>query len=120
MDSVEGLVRTSLVYVPVPSEAGPFLVPFCEYDDWSLRDRYNEAIRIMNTLGASAIICETYGEVAVRRKVWAKVLGKGGELTQQRIENRRIRLPPRWRGQRTSRPEATTLAGRTWILRRRH
>lgn len=85
--SVEGLVRTSLVYVPVPSEAGPFLVPFGEYDDWSLRDRYNEAIRIMNTLGASAITCETYGEVAVRRKVWAKVLGKGGELTQQRIEN---------------------------------
>lgn len=85
--SVEGLVRTSLVYVAVPSEAGPFLVPFGEYDDWSLRDRYNEAIRIMNTLGASAITCETYGEAAVRRKVWSKVLGKGGELTQQRIEN---------------------------------
>ncbi len=50
--SSEGAIRTSLVYVPVPSEAGPFLVPFGEYDDWSLRDRYNEAIRIMNTLGA--------------------------------------------------------------------
>src|SRR5690242_179678 len=59
--SVEGAVRTSVVYVTVPSEAGPFLVPFGEYDDWSLRDRYNEAIRIMNTLGASAITCETYG-----------------------------------------------------------
>ena len=45
--SVEGAIRTSLVYVRVPSEAGPFLVPFGEYDDWSLRDRYNEAIRIM-------------------------------------------------------------------------
>jgi hypothetical protein len=51
--SAEGLIRTSLVYVRVPSEAGPFLVPFGAYDDWSLRDRYNEAIRIMNTLGAS-------------------------------------------------------------------
>jgi hypothetical protein len=85
--SVEGAIRTSLVYVQVPSEAGPFLVPFGEYDDWSLRDRYNEAIRIMNTLGASEITCETYGEVAVRRGVRAKVLGRGGELTQQRIEN---------------------------------
>lgn len=85
--SVEGAVRTSLVYVRVPSEAGPFLVPFGEYDDWSLRDRYNEAIRIMNTLGASEIVCETYGEVSLRRGVRAKVLGRGGELTQQRIQN---------------------------------
>ena len=85
--SVEGAIRTSLVYVRVPSEAGPFLVPFGEYDEWSLRDRYNEAIRIMNTLGASAITCETYREVAVRRGVRARVLGRGGEVTQQRIEN---------------------------------
>jgi len=85
--SVEGVVRSTLVYVSVPSEAGPFLVPFGEYDDWSLRDRYNEAIRIMNTLGASAITCETYGELIVRRGVRAKVLRRGGELTQQRIEN---------------------------------
>ena len=85
--SVEGAIRTSLVYVRVPSEAGPFLVPFGEYDDWSLRDRYNEAIRIMNTLGASEITCETYREVAVRRGVRARVLGRGGEVTQERIEN---------------------------------
>lgn len=85
--SVEGAIRTSLVYVRVPSEAGPFLVPFGEYDDWSLRDRYNEAIRIMNTLGASSIACETYGEVVVKRGVRAKLFGRGGEVTQQRIEN---------------------------------
>jgi hypothetical protein len=85
--SVEGAIRTSLVYVEVASEAGPFLVPFGEYDEWSLRDRYNEAIRIMNTLGASAITCETYGEVTVRRGIRAKVSKRGGELTQQRIEN---------------------------------
>lgn len=80
--SVEGAIRTALVYVRVPSEPGPFLVPFGEYDDWSLRDRYNEAIRIMNTLGASAITCETYGEVAVRRGFRARLLGRGGKLTQ--------------------------------------
>lgn len=85
--SVEGAVRTSLVYVLVSSEAGPFLVPFGEYDDWSLRDRYNEAIRIMNTLGASEITCETYREVTVRRGVRAKVRGRGAEVTQERIEN---------------------------------
>ncbi|WP_457188060.1 hypothetical protein [Nocardioides sp. P5_E3] len=85
--SVEGAIRTSLVYVEVASEAGPFLVPFGEYDEWSLRDRYNEAIRIMNTLGASEITCETYGEVTVRRSARARVMGRGGELTQQRIEN---------------------------------
>lgn len=85
--SVEGAIRTSLVYIEVASEAGPFLVPFGEYDEWSLRDRYNEAIRIMNTLGASEITCETYGEVTVRRSVRARVMGRGGELTQQRIEN---------------------------------
>lgn len=86
--SVEGAIRPSLVYVRVPSEAGPFLVPFGEYDDWSLRDRYNEAIRIMNTLGAASIACETFGEVVVRRGIGAKILGKGGgKLTQQRIEN---------------------------------
>jgi hypothetical protein len=85
--STEGATRTSLVYVQVASEAGPFLVPFGEYDEWSLRDRYNEAIRIMNTLGASAITCETFGEATTRRGVRAKILRRGGELTQQRIEN---------------------------------
>lgn len=85
--SSDGVIRTSLIYVDVPSEAGPFVVPFGEYDEWSLRDRYNEAIRIMNTLGASEISCETFREVAVRRGVRARVLGRGGGLTQQRLEN---------------------------------
>jgi hypothetical protein len=85
--SAEGAVRPALVYVQVPSEAGPFLVPFGEYDEWSLRDRYNEAIRIMNTLGASSITCETFGEVTVRRRIFAGIGDRGGAVTQQRIEN---------------------------------
>jgi len=85
--STEGATRTSLVYVQVASEVGPFLVPFGEYDEWSLRDRYNEAIRIMNTLGASTITCETFGEATVRRGLRAKLVRRGSELTQQRIEN---------------------------------
>jgi hypothetical protein len=85
--SVEGAIRTSLVYVRVPRETGSILVPFGEYDEWSLRDRYNEAIRIMNALGASSIVCETFGEVSVRRGLRAKFGGHGGQFAQQRIEN---------------------------------
>lgn len=86
-NAVEGAIRTSMVYVLTSSGVGPVLVPFGEYDDWSLRGRYNEAIRIMNTLGASAITCQTYREVTVRRGIRARISGRGGELTQQRMEN---------------------------------
>lgn len=85
--SSDGAIRTALVYVRRPSDSGPFLVPFGEYDDWSLRDRYNEAIRIMNTLGAATISCETFREVVKRRSLRAMVRGRGAEFTQQRVEN---------------------------------
>lgn len=85
--SVDGAIRRSVVYLEVPNEAGPFLVPFGEYDEWSLRDRYNEAIRIMNTLGASVISCQTFREVSVRRGFRAKVFKQRPELAQQRVEN---------------------------------
>ena len=85
--SVEGAVRTTVVYVEVSSEAGPFLVPFADYDDWSLRDRYNEAIRIMNTLGAATIECQTFREVKSGKKLRALVNKKGPKFEQQRIEN---------------------------------
>ncbi len=82
--SSEGAIRPTLVYVAVHRNDGPLLVPFGTYDDWSLRDRYNEAIRIMNTLGAAVITCETFAEVVVRRGIRARLGGKGAELTQQR------------------------------------
>jgi len=85
--SIEGAIRTSLVYVRGPNEAGGLLVPFGEYDDWLLRDRYNEALRIMSSLGASAVACEAFRKVDVQRGFRAKFLGQGGKLTQQRIEN---------------------------------
>lgn len=85
--SLDGAIRPLLVYVDKRSEAGPFLVPFAEFDDWSLRDRYNEAIRIMNTLGASSISCETFRETRARRGLVAKIAGRGGRLGQQRDEN---------------------------------
>lgn len=85
--SVDGTVRQGMVYVQVPSETGPVLVPFGDYDEWSLRDRYNEAIRIMNTLGASSISCQTFREVTKRRRLTLKVKGKGPAVEQQRVEN---------------------------------
>ena len=85
--STEGAVRTELVYVQVQSEAGPFLVPFGQYDEWSLRDRYNEAIRIMNTLGASSITCETFAEVSARKGVRGRLFSQKAKLTQQRVQN---------------------------------
>lgn len=85
--SVDGVVREGMVYVQVPSETGPVLVPFGEYDEWSLRDRYNEAIRIMNTLGASSISCQTFREVTKRRRLSLKVNAKGPAVEQERVEN---------------------------------
>lgn len=41
----------------------------------------------MNTLDASATTCDTLGEVAAKRSLSAKVLGKSGELAQRRNEN---------------------------------
>jgi hypothetical protein len=85
--SEEGVIRASLVYVLVPRKAEPFLVPFGRYDDWFLRERYIEAIRIMNTLGAATITCEAFREVTVRRGLRAKIVRGGAEWTQRRMEN---------------------------------
>jgi hypothetical protein len=88
--SIEGLIRTKVVYVPAPTEAG-LLIPFGQYDDWSLVDRYNEALRIMNSLGAKTITCESFGEATVRRGFRNKFRFKGAEVgpeaSQRRIEN---------------------------------
>ncbi len=84
---VQRALRSSLVYVERLGETGPLLVPFGEYDEWSLRDRYNEAIRIMNTLGASEVVCKTWGQVTSRRRVAIRLRGNGPQVTQLRIEN---------------------------------
>jgi hypothetical protein len=86
--SSEGAVQPGVVYVVVPSPvARPLLVPFGAYDEWSLRDRYNEAIRIMNTLGTSTIVCESYRAVSKRSRLRLLIGGKGGEAAYQRVDN---------------------------------
>lgn len=90
--SVDRMIHTSLVYIQLPNEMGPFLVPFGEYDEWSLRDRYNEALRIMNTLGAAEIRCETFHEVAKKGGGHLDVHWPGHheadvELVQEKVAN---------------------------------
>lgn len=88
LQSVEGVIRPGLVYVSVPQPTGPFLVPFGSYDEWSLRDRYSEAMRIMNTLGASEISIEAFREVSMKKGIRARVLPFGrGRIEKQRLEN---------------------------------
>lgn len=86
--SSEGVIRPKVVYVRAPSAGAPFLIPFGQYDDWSLRDRYNEAIRIMNVLGACSITCETFREASAMRKAGIRLFKKGnGSIEQQKVEN---------------------------------
>lgn len=85
--SSDGAIRPSLVYVRTPTSVGSMLVPFGAYDEWSLRDRYNEALRIMTWLGASSITCETYREVARAGGIRARFADRRGSVSQQRIEN---------------------------------
>lgn len=88
LKSSEGAIQPKVVYVRVPSAVtGSLLVPFGAYDEWSLRDRYNEAIRIMNTLGASTIVCESYREVKRRSGLRLLPGGRGGEITFLRMDN---------------------------------
>lgn len=85
--SVDGPARAGLVYVIVPAETAPFLVPFGDYDGWALRDKYNEAIRIMNTLGAAEIVCETFGETTAKKGVRARLPTRSAEVAERRLEN---------------------------------
>lgn len=74
----EGTLRPGVAYVLVSSPVGPPLhVPFATFDEWSLRDRYNEALRILNTLGASRIDCSTFGENKSSLRAGLKILGRG-------------------------------------------
>ena len=86
--SIDGPVQPNVVYVVVQNPAAPpLLVPFGAYDEWSLRDRYNEAIRIMNTLGASTIECESFRQATRRTWLRLKIASKGPESDLRRVEN---------------------------------
>lgn len=71
---IEGEIVPRVVYVQAPIEGRSLLVPFGQYDAWSLRQRFEEALRVMNTLGACEIECTTY---SARRNAVAARVGVG-------------------------------------------
>lgn len=84
----DGALRSGVVYVLVSSPVGPPLhVPFATYDEWSLRDRYNEALRIVNTLGASKIECQSFREAKRGRRLRIKVGAEGAGGSAHRVHN---------------------------------
>jgi hypothetical protein len=114
--SSEGAVQPGAVYVVVPSTVTRgLLVPFGAYDEWSLRDRYNEAIRIMNTLGASTIVCESYRAVIKRSGLRLLIGGKGPDVTFQRVENSGFDFRHTGRWECSARPLTIAVARRARV-----
>ena len=84
----DGALRPGLVYVLVAGPVGPPLhIPFATYDEWSLRDRYNEALRIVNTLGASHVDCQSFRETKKGSRLKVGVKGFGGKGSIQKVQN---------------------------------
>lgn len=69
-------VLPGVVYVVAPHQDQTLLVPFAQYDMWSLRERFNETLRVMNTLGAKTIKCTTYSSSARRAGIHLNILGR--------------------------------------------
>lgn len=85
--STEDAIRPGVVYVVKRAAMQrPVAVPVAAYDEWSLRSRYNEALRIMNVLGASEIVCEALREVGRRSRFRFRVLKQGTEAGLERVE----------------------------------
>jgi hypothetical protein len=85
MKASDGDVRPNVVYVVVANPVGtPLHVPFAAFDEWFLRDRYGEALRIVNTLGASSVECKTSRDSRRRSGVSGAVKGFGASLRRNR------------------------------------
>ena len=87
-DCTEGVIQARSVYVVAPSPAPKaLLAPFGTYDDWSLRDRYNEGLRIMGDIGAREIECVTFRSVSKRSRFRFGIKSAGAEVSLQKVEN---------------------------------
>jgi hypothetical protein len=84
----DGDIRPNVVYVVVPNQMGnPLHVPFAAFDEWFLRDRYGEALRIVNTLGASSIECKTSRDSRRHSGVTAALKGVTAGLRRTRQQS---------------------------------
>ena len=75
-----------VVYVLAPHVTRPLLVPFGQYDLWSLTERFNETLRVMNILGAKSIECTTFGRASNRRTLMGRLPFAKGSDTKTRLE----------------------------------
>lgn len=69
--------QAGLAYVRHP-HAPRFLIPYNEFNEYVLLDKYNEVLRVMTTLGASSVKCTSYRARTRMRSVRGFVAGKGG------------------------------------------
>lgn len=74
--SPHGPVRPGVVYVVAPRTPRPWLIPFASFDEWSLRDRFNEAVRVLTSLGAASVTSRAYGTPPDRTGLLAKAPGR--------------------------------------------
>lgn len=68
--------QTRLAYVRHPHFA-THLVPYNEFVEFVLVDKYNEALRVLNALGASSVDCTSYRARTRGFKARAQVKGEG-------------------------------------------
>lgn len=71
-----GHFQTRLAYVRHPHYA-TYLVPYNEFNEFVLVDKYNEVLRVMSALGACAVDCTSYRARSRGRTFRALVSGNG-------------------------------------------
>lgn len=71
-----GHFQTRLAYVRHPHYAS-YLVPYNEFNEFVLVDKYNEVLRVMSALGASTVDCTSYRARSRGRQFRAIVSGNG-------------------------------------------
>ena len=71
-----GHFQTRLAYVRHPHYP-TYLVPYNEFNEFVLVDKYNEVLRVMSALGACAVDCTSYRARSRGRNIRALVRGNG-------------------------------------------
>lgn len=78
-----------LAYVRHPHYSS-FLIPYSEFDDYVLQDKFNETLRVLTELGASSIRCSSHRGRHRRFRAGAKAFDRGVEVSRERSQNSRF------------------------------
>jgi hypothetical protein len=84
-----GPVVGDVVYVLHPLDEG-VLIPFGMYDEYLLRDKFNEALRIVTSLGASEVVSQTITSDARDGGAEAAIQGQGLRVKGQRAQRAEV------------------------------